>query len=119
MLKKAGKRLLVLLPAVWLLASAVFLLSKSIPGSASELQFEQATESTNSSAKAEVRQRAYRQMLHRTGEDLPLFYFRVGTAAEPDTLYKVLAAKDREALKEFTLRFGNWPEISAYYLILQ
>ncbi|MFC5271245.1 ABC transporter permease [Adhaeribacter terreus] len=119
MLKKAGKRLLILLPAIWLLASVVFLLSKSIPGSASEMQFEQAAESANSSAKAEARQRAYRQLLHRTGEDLPLFYFRIGTAAEPDTLHKIFLANHRAALKNLVFTYGNWPEISDYYLALQ
>ncbi|MBK0403332.1 ABC transporter permease [Adhaeribacter sp. BT258] len=111
--------MLILLPAIWLLASAVFLLSKSIPGSATEMQFEQAAESANSSAKAEARQRAYRQLLHRTGQDLPLFYFRVGTVAEPDTLHEIFPENDRVALKKLVHTYGNWPEISAYYLALQ
>ena len=82
MLKHAFKRLLVLLPAVWLIASVVFLLSKTVPGQASETEFEQAAQSANSRAKNEAYQRAYRQMLHRTGQDLPLFYFRLGSKAE-------------------------------------
>ena len=118
MLRKAGKRLLILLPAVWLLASAVFLLSKSLPGSAAEMQFEQAAESANSSAKAEARQRAYQQLLQRTGQDLPLFYFRLGTAAEPDTLHRIFPESHRPALKKLLFAYGNWPEISAYYRAL-
>src|SRR5690606_33671859 len=100
MLKKAGKRLLVLLPAVWLLASAVFLLSKTLPGASVAMQLDQASENTNSSAKAEARMRAYRQFLHRTGQDLPLFYFRIGTAAEPDSLHQIFPETDRQALKK-------------------
>ena len=119
MLRHAVKRLLVLLPAVWLIASAVFLLSKMVPGSAAEMQMETAAQNANSLAKAEAYERVYRQTLHKTGQDLPFFYFGIGTAAEPDTLAKVFSETDRQALQKMVYAFGNWPEISTYYQSLQ
>ena len=119
MLKHAVKRLLVLLPAVWLIASAVFLLSKTVPGSATEMQFETAAQNANSLAKAEAFERAYRQSLHKTGQDLPLFYFGIGTMAEPDTLAKIFPETDRQALQKMVYAYGNWPEIAAYYQSFQ
>lgn len=115
MLKHAVKRLLVLLPAVWLVASVVFLLSKNLPGSASEMQLEATVQSANSRAKAEAYARAYRQLLQRTGQDLPLFYFTVSTAAAPDSLHKILSETERQGLNQFIFRYGNWPQIAAYY----
>lgn len=119
MLKHAVKRLLVLLPAVWLIASSVFLLSKTVPGSAAEMQFEAAAQNANSLAKAEAYERAYRQSLHKTGQDLPLFYFGIGTAAQPDTLSRIFPETDRQALLKMVYAYGNWPEISAYYQSFQ
>ncbi|KAA9325034.1 ABC transporter permease [Adhaeribacter soli] len=119
MLKFAAKRLLMLLPAIWLLGSAVFLLSRSVPGSAAEMQAEETAQNAISNAKAEARKRVQAQMLQRTGQDLPLFYFRIGSAAEPDTLYKIFPVTEQQTLKELVLTYGNWPEIAAYYKTVQ
>jgi peptide/nickel transport system permease protein len=119
MLKFAAKRLLMLIPAIWLLGSAVFLLSRAVPGSAAEIQAEETAQSTISNTKAEVRKRIQAQMLQRTGQDLPLFYFRIGSAAEPDTLFKIFPVSERQTLKELVLTYGNWSEIAAYYKTIQ
>ncbi len=119
MLKHAAIRVLILLPAIWLIASVVFLLSKSVPGSASEMEMEATVQNANSRAKAEAYQRAYKQMLHKTGQDLPLFYVGFGTAAAPDTLYKITSATDQAALNRLIFTYGNWEQISAYYKSLQ
>src|SRR5688572_5581305 len=115
MLEHAFKRMLVLLPAVWLVASLVFLLSKIIPGTGSEIDLETAAQNANSRAKAAAYQRAHKQFLRRTGQDLPLFYVSLGTAAEPDTLYRITLEADRQALKKLILTYGNWKHISPYY----
>lgn len=115
MLKLAFKRVLVLLPAVWLIASVVFLLSKAVPGQANELEFELAAQNANSRAKSEAYQRAYQQMLHRTGQDLPLFYFRIGRASEPDTLFRITSEADRTFLKALLNQTGNWPAVASFH----
>jgi peptide/nickel transport system permease protein len=118
MWKFAAKRFLIMIPALWLLASVVFLLSRSVPGTAAELQAEEAQQ-TNNSVKAALRQKALRQQIHRTGQDLPLFYFRVGAASEPDTLMKIFPETERRAMQQLTLTYGDWPQISGYYRKLQ
>ncbi|HSI91773.1 MAG TPA: ABC transporter permease [Adhaeribacter sp.] len=115
MLERVGKRLFILLPAIWLIASAVFLLSRTMPGGAPQELLEQQGQSLNSKAKAEARRAAYRQLLRRTGQDLPLFYFTFGTAAEPDTLHRIFPENERQALQHLVLKYGNWPGVSTFY----
>lgn len=107
--------MLTLFPALWLLGSVIFLLSRAVPGTATEILAEEAASNSVSSNKAEIRKQAYASLLHRTGQDLPLFYFRLGTAAEPDSLSRIFPETERRALKQLVLTYGNWPEISAYY----
>lgn len=113
------KRLLFLLPAVWLIASAVFLLGKLMPGSAAEIAHQQAIENSGSNIKAEMRQKAFVQLRHRTGQDLPLFYFGLGTAAEPDTLFRIYPEADQVALQKLLFQYGSWPVVAKYYLDLK
>lgn len=107
--------MVILLPAIWLIASLVFFLSKNIPGNAADYRFEDAGQEPNQTVKAEIRRKAYRQYLQRTGQNLPLFYVSLATAAEPDTLYKIWPETDRIALKKLLSRYGNWKAVSDYY----
>ncbi len=113
------KRLLVLAPAVWLIASVVFLLGKLMPGTAAEIATQQASENSAASVKAEIRAKILQTLRHRTGQDLPLFYFNLGTAAEPDTFYRIYPETDRIALQKLVYKHGNWPVIASFYQNLQ
>src|SRR5688572_14443070 len=109
------KRLLFLLPAVWLIASAVFLLGKLMPGTASEMAMLQAAENSVGNVKAGQRQKTLMELRKRTGQDLPVFYFGFGTAAEPDTFHRIFPETDRLALQRLTQEYGNWPAVAAFY----
>jgi peptide/nickel transport system permease protein len=113
------KRLLILLPAVWLIASAVFLLGKLMPGSAAEMAMLQASEGSAGNLKAAQRQKTLQQLRKRTGQDLPVFYIGFGTAAEPDTFYRIFPETDRLALRKLTHLSGNWPAVAAFYKNIQ
>src|SRR5688572_12393925 len=113
------KRLLILLPAVWFIASVVFLLGKLMPGSAPEIAYQQALENSGSNIKAEIRQKAFMQIRQRAGMDLPVFYVGFGTAAEPDTFYRIFPETDRIALQRLTHVSGNWPAVAGFYKDIQ
>jgi peptide/nickel transport system permease protein len=110
-----AQRLLILLPSLWIITSLVFIFNK--------IAFEQTAFSIEEEEPAlrygtvntTARQRALRQYLHRTGQDLPVFYLSIGTWAEPDTLHRILSFRDRAFLQKMLLAYGNWPPISAYY----
>jgi peptide/nickel transport system permease protein len=61
----------------------------------------------------------YLNLRHKFGLGLPTFYFSIASAAEPDTLYRVVLAGRRSALSRLIRANGNWNEISRYYASVQ
>ena len=110
------KRLLAVIPTLWFITSVLFVLSKLIPGDSSHIYED---ESMAGTTKAESREQTYRQFLKKTGQDLPVFYISMQTLAEPDTLYKILSARERAFLKQIIFHYGDWIAISSYYHHLQ
>lgn len=47
--------------------------------------------------------------------DLPLFYFALTTAAQPDTLYRIFPISVRKRLSRWCDETGQWPLIQEYY----
>lgn len=115
MLAFISKRLLLLLPTLWLISSVIFLLSKLLPGQAGTQQFDRDIESAYGEVGHAARLQAYRQYLHRTGQDLPLFYISLRSRSEPDTLHRIFPASDQYHLQQLTLRYGHWPSVAAFY----
>ncbi|MCJ8167433.1 ABC transporter permease [Pontibacter sp. E15-1] len=75
------KRLLLAIPALWALATAVFLLSRMLPGTfASERLLQNNAPGYYSKGTEADKQAAYTLYMKRTGLDLPLFYLSVAPA---------------------------------------
>lgn len=77
------KRLLLAVPALWALATTVFLLSRLLPGTLGSERILQNGGGYYSKGTAEDRQEAYQDYIKRTGQDLPQFYFSVTPSTEP------------------------------------
>ncbi|MFD2245235.1 ABC transporter permease [Pontibacter ruber] len=108
------KRLVLVLPMLWLIASLFFLLSRLLPQGLGAGNILKGDEQYSKGSK-ESRERSYRQYLHKTQQDLPLFYFSIHARAEPDTLYRVYPESERLHLRRLAWKYGNWPLVSAYY----
>lgn len=63
---------------------------------------------------AASRDRNYRQFLETTGQDRPLFYFSITSAALPDSLHRVFPERDRDFLSRISWQYGN-PEAAAVF----
>ncbi|MBD1395885.1 ABC transporter permease [Pontibacter sp. JH31] len=113
------KRLLLVIPALWLIASLVFLLSKLMPGTYGSQQLQQSDAGYYSKGDPESREKAFRQYLRKTGQDLPLFYFSVTSLPEPDTLHLIYPETERLFLKRMAWLYGDWTLVSAFYSSLQ
>jgi len=109
------KRFLTALPALWLLATLVFLLSRLLPGSFAAERILQEEGGFFGKSHAADRQAAYRDYLRKTGQHLPLFYFSISAYPEPDTLALIYPETEREYLRQLAWRYGNWPAVAAYY----
>lgn len=108
------KRLALSVPTLILITSIAFLLSKAMPGSSGAFLLEDDLY-LGMQADGEIKEKVYRQYLHRTGQDKPLFYFKISSLAEPDTLFKVFPESHRAFLRRLCFTYGNWPFIADYY----
>ena len=109
------KRLLVLIPTVWLIVTIMFLLSRFVPGSFLNLKLGSLNEQAQQQLNIVQQQQLLQQYKKQRGDDLPVFYFSIRSAAEPDTLWQVQPEQEQQVLRQWVLENGNWPAISRYY----
>lgn len=113
------RRLLLAIPVLWLIATAIFLLSKMMPGAYGSEHLRQTEGSYYSKGDAESRSKAYRQFLRDTGQDLPLFYFSITPSPEPDTLNRVYPEHDRQLLRSLSWRYGDAAQAALFFRSLK
>lgn len=118
MLRYLVKRLFLFLPTILVISLLAFGLSRCTPGDPIQCYLPESIDGQFSMNPAQY-ERAYRQVAKKLGWDKPAFYFRIGPAAFPDTLYQVLLRNRRENLENLIAQYGNWPKIQAYSQQLQ
>src|SRR5690606_37161670 len=92
------RRIILSIPALIIISSVVFFLSKVMPGSVASSFMEQ-DDLLSIPTSLESREEIFRQYLERTGQDIPLFYFNIASLAEPDTLYRIFPENHQEFLQ--------------------
>ncbi|GAB3199580.1 peptide/nickel transport system permease protein [Pontibacter aydingkolensis] len=115
MLQYIFKRFLLSLPALWLLVTLVFLLSRLLTGTPGEEQILQDGGGFYSKGSTASREKAYISYLERTGQNLPLFYFTIKATPEPDTLHLVHPEAHRTFLKQLHWQYGNPVAVNRYF----
>lgn len=111
------KRLLLAIPALWLMATAVFLLSRLLPGSFATDRILESSAGYYSKGTESDRQAAYQSYVRRTGLDQPLFYFSVAPAPQPqDSLHRTLSVTGQEQLRKLAWHYGSASKAEAYIL---
>ncbi|WP_347158608.1 ABC transporter permease [Pontibacter chitinilyticus] len=110
------KRLLFALPVLWLLATLVFILSKLLPGFyGAESILQEGSSSYYAKSSSQHRARVYQEYLHRTGQDLPLFYFSVTSSVDlPDSVIKSIPERERQWVQRLAWETGSWKDAVAY-----
>ena len=115
MLQYILKRFLLALPALWLLVTLVFLLSRLLTGTPGEAQILQESGGFYSKGSGAGRQQAYRSYLERTGQNLPLFYFSIKPLPEPDSLHLVYPSHHSVLLQKLYWQYGNPEAVNRYF----
>jgi peptide/nickel transport system permease protein len=112
-------RLLLFIPTLLVISIAAFLISRAAPGDPVERLLVSAESTTGdgiaSGMQREVVLREYRNKL---GLDLPVFYFRFGTLADPDTLYRISDPAHRHVILRMARGSGNPQESMLWYTTL-
>lgn len=102
------KKLLLSIPALWLVATAVFLLSRLLPGSFAIERILERNDGYYSKSTESGRQQAYLSYIQRAGLDKPLFYFSVAPALQiPDSFSRTYSETKQAQLQKLTWYYGS------------
>jgi peptide/nickel transport system permease protein len=101
MLKYLIKKVIIMIPAIFLLAVIVFFLSKLAPGDR-VLSYWDLKGSSISGDKT-ISKKDYKETAHELYLDLPLFYFSIHPKLYPDSLHKIVFADQKDSLKSILL----------------
>lgn len=119
MLKYLLKRLLIFIPTILVISLVMFILSANAPGDPVELMLNKNAGNEGQSSQKIATEKAYNELRHKLGFDLPLFYFSITNATSCDTLHKIPKKQHRETLERLSFNYGNWSDVAAYYKSLQ
>lgn len=115
MAKYILKRVLILIPTLFAMMVISFMISSSPPGDPVEMEIAGLLSRPGTSISKEDREKEYRRISEKLGQNKPTFYFTLTSNAYPDTLHRILYLRERESLAKLVNSYGNWPEISDYY----
>lgn len=105
---------------MFIISLVAFGLSKLAPGDPVELITKGGgSQDSGQSADMIAAEEAYLETAKRLGMHLPNFYFSLSSASMPDTLHKIIKQSERENLSTFIAKYGNWQQISDYFLALK
>lgn len=108
------KRILLFIPTLLIISLLTFILISAAPGDPAETMLNRSSGEGQASDKMAT-ERSYRELRHRLGLDLPIFYFAFTNAASCDTLVRIPTKNHRETLDRMIYDHGNWPQIETYY----
>lgn len=104
------KRLLLILPTLWLISVLAFMISHKVGVSPVLGQCGSILTQRNLAVLRSCQQ----QKIKRFRLDKPPFYFAIQSLAEPDTLYRILEARERDALEYLLHQHGNWANVQEW-----
>ncbi len=113
------KRILIFIPTLLVISLLTHIISINAPGDPVDMMLNHGDNNEGQNVQRESYQKSYNQLRHDLNLDLPVFYFSISALSTPDTLYKISIVYHRETLKRLAFMYGNWQQISAYYLSLQ
>ncbi|MFI5205163.1 MAG: ABC transporter permease, partial [Flavobacteriales bacterium] len=107
-----------MVPAFFVVTLIGFFFSASAPGDPVEIitgntasQGTMQVSRSSSAIKDSVR--------HQLGLNLPLFYFSLGTSADPDDLYTIKSPAQRKAMKYLSRKYGSPGRVEKYFVAIQ
>jgi len=118
MLRYIIKRILVFIPTMVVISLLAFIISINAPGDPVERMVSITQGGGEMSTQTANVQQAKEIWTKKLGLDLPIFYFSLSNIATPDTLFKIYERSERNALERLIADYGNWEDISDYYLKL-
>src|ERR1035437_4745737 len=119
MLRYILRRILLFIPTLIVISLITFFISINAPGDPVEIMLNRIESNESQHGQKFAEEKEYAELRHKLGFDLPLFYFSLTDATISDTLYRIPKSERRETLKRLSNEYGNWKNVSAYYISLQ
>ncbi|MEL7342440.1 MAG: hypothetical protein AAGM67_18305 [Bacteroidota bacterium] len=107
------KRLLLMLPTLWLISVMAFMISYKVGVSPVLNQCGSVLTEPNLA----VLRSCQKQKIKRFQLDKPPFYFAIQSLAEPDTLHRVLEAREKDALAYLLHQHGCWANVNQWRVL--
>lgn len=112
------KRVFIFLPTLFAISLITFILISLAPGDPAEAMLNRTSGEGQASDKL-AGDKAYQEIRHRLGLDLPVFYFAPASLADCDTLNRIPQKDQRETLGRLVYTYGNWDKIALYHAKLR
>lgn len=109
------KRILIFIPTLIAISLLAFIISVSAPGDPVDRLLNISAQEGTISQQNQANEKLRLKLRKKYNLDKPLFYFRITTLAEPDTLYSIPVEEHQKTLRSFCRKYGNWPYIINYY----
>ncbi len=108
------KRIFIFIPTLFIISLLTFILIAAAPGDPADTMLNRSSGEGQASDKLAT-DRSYRELRHKLGLDLPIFYLAPSNLAVSDTLIRIPIKNHREMLDRLIYEYGNWPQIETYY----
>lgn len=118
MLKYLVKRILVFIPTLIAISLLAFIININAPADPVEKLSNTADKEGAANQQSNATKKIKQDLRKKLGLDLPVFYFDFSSLGDSDTLHRV-GDKDHVAcMKELKHYYGNWDDVSDYFLQL-
>lgn len=112
------KRILIIIPTLFVISLITFLISVNAPGDPVKSLLSRDNNSQGQSvSEAMGDDKEYIATRKKLGLDLPIFYFSVTNSTYCDTLHRVSKPDHRDVLERLSFEYGSWERVSNYYLV--
>jgi len=105
----------VFIPTLIIISLLSFLISTNAPGDPVSKIVTAMGQDGTASQNSDANQRTKQLVRKKLGLDKPDFYFSLGTAADCDTLYRLVDKNQRASAKSLTRDIGEWELVSNLY----
>ncbi|HET6245137.1 MAG: ABC transporter permease [Bacteroidetes bacterium] len=115
MLKYILKRVFIFIPTLIIISLLTFVISTNAPGDPVDTMLNKSAGGDGQAAEKMSTEKAYNDLRHQLGLDLPVFYFSVTNSTRTDTLYRLSNSLHQETMERISFNFGVWKHVGDYY----
>jgi peptide/nickel transport system permease protein len=115
MFKYILKRVFIFIPTLFAISLITFIISINAPGDPVDTMLNKSNGGEGQASQKLATEKAYDELRHQLGLDLPIFYFSLTNGTVPDTLHRIAKVNHRNNLERLAFTYGSWANVANYY----